>query len=480
MPLSTSRKRALSVPDPAGPEKRKVASKAGNRQMLEPSCSQDIEDTASFAASERKQIRLELLAWYDANHRILPWRRNAYSTRDPKQDDKYQAVPLETPQQQFLYYVWVCEVMSQQTQVPRVAEYFAKWILKWPTVQDLAAASQDQVNDLWAGLGYYRRARLLLEGAQHVQANLSGQIPTTTVGLQEIPGIGPYTGNAIASIAGNEQVAVVDANVVRVLARLRRLAGDQKSKGMVQLNAQLAGSLVDPDRPGCFNQAMMELGACVCTVHQPPACKACPIRGHCRAYAEVQDYLLQGGEPSSVDAPQVLHYPAKAVKAAKRKEDVAVCVVKLLPSGSAPDSASQYLLVQRPDKGLLAGLWEFPSWVVGFAAAPDMVSLGEIVDNSLPELIGTISMSALGSLHIVRRLQLGTVLHTFSHIQQTMHVELLVLQGQLAPDGSGLLRRKVRWVDPQHLTDSGLSSGVKKVWKLVMKKGVSSETDSVA
>lgn len=153
-----------------------------------------------------------------------------------------------------------------------------------------------------------------------------------------------------------------------------------------------------------------------------------------------------------------------------------MCVVKLLPSGSAPDSASQYLLVQRPDKGLLAGthappplsciclllhsdchtdvkyimarsrsflhvkpaplsffmvhagLWEFPSWVVGFAAAPDMVSLGEIVDNSLPELIGTISMSALGSLHIVRRLQLGTVLHTFSHIQQTMHVELLVLQ----------------------------------------------------
>ncbi|DBB06496.1 TPA: hypothetical protein ACH3X1_012048 [Trebouxia sp. C0004] len=462
-----SQKRARTAAAKPSPKRHKalkpaVADKLGN-------ASDDIEDIAFFTAQEAIQIRQELLAWYDKHHRVLPWRRNPHSMRQPESDDKYHSAALDMPLQQFAYCVWICEVMSQQTQVSRVAEYFTRWIQKWPTVQGLANATQEEVNDMWAGLGYYRRARLLLEGAQHIQTFLSGQMPLTATELQKIPGIGPYTGNAIASIGGNQCVAVVDANVVRVLARLHRLSGDQKSSGVVKLNARLADALVDPVRPGCFNQAMMELGACICTVHQPPACGACPIQVHCQAYRDMQEYISQGGDVTQTDAPVVTQYPSKAVKAPRRKEDVAVCVVQLLPHKAIIASKdSLYLLVQRPSTGLLAGLWDFPSCTMMPVATNEQPTQQEVIDGCLPALLGCDSLQDTGSMKLLCREQLGSVVHTFSHIQQTMRVELLTFQETQPAAVEGQSACTVKWVSAKELSELGLSSGVKKVWKVVI------------
>ncbi|KAK9809860.1 hypothetical protein WJX72_000467 [[Myrmecia] bisecta] len=347
-----------------------------------------VDETASFTSEEVVQIRRNLLDWYDRNHRILPWRRNKHSKREASARDGEgnPGAPLDLPDQQFIYYVWVCEVMSQQTQVPRAAAYFKRWIAKWPTVQALAAASQDEVNEVWAGLGYYRRARFLLEGAQYIQRDLGGAFPTTSQELQKIPGVGAYTGNAMASIACNQPVAVVDANVVRVLARLRRLSADPRSGASVKLHALLANALVDPDRPGDFNQAMMELGATVCTVHQPPTCQDCPIRNQCQAVAVVEQFVSDGGDRAAPRAPTVVQYPSKVEKAQRREELVAVCVVELKPASGKAGVPSQYLLVQRPETGLLAGLWEFPSRAVDAGSTAKQCS--QALDMYLHETLG--------------------------------------------------------------------------------------------
>lgn len=463
-----SQKRARTAAAKLLPKRHKALKPAVADKLGNASDDIDIEDTALFTAQEAIQVRQELLAWYDKHHRVLPWRRNPHSLRQPEIDDKYHSAALDMPQQQFAYCVWICEVMSQQTQVSRVAEYFVRWIQKWPTIQDLANATQEEVNDMWAGLGYYRRARLLLEGAQHIQTVLSGQMPLTATELQKIPGIGPYTGNAIASIGGNQCVAVVDANVVRVLARLRRLSGPQKGSGMVKLNAQLADALVDPVRPGCFNQAMMELGACICTVHQPPACEACPIQMHCQAYRDMQEFTSQGGDATHTDAPVVTQYPSKAVKTLRRKEDVAVCVVQLLPHKTIERIDSLYLLVQRPSTGLLAGLWEFPSCTMMPVATDEQPSQQEVIDRCLPALLGCDSLQDTGSMKLLCREQLASVVHTFSHIQQTMHVELLTFQETQFAALQGQSAHTVQWVSAKELSELGLSSGVKKVWKVVI------------
>ena len=234
-------------------------------------------------------MRSALLSWYDQNHRILPWRRNVHSRLSPETVEKAAKegqlpAPADLPIDQFIYYVWVCEIMSQQTQVARAAEYHRKWIAKWPDVTSLAAATQEEVNEMWAGLGYYRRARFLLDGAKYIVNDLGGHFPQTAKELMKIPGVGAYTSNAIASIACGEQVAVVDGNVIRVMSRLRQLGGDPRSAAMTKLFADVAQQALDPERPGDFNQAVMELGATVCVPNTQPSCKVCPVRDWCSAH----------------------------------------------------------------------------------------------------------------------------------------------------------------------------------------------------
>ncbi|BDA41049.1 Adenine DNA glycosylase [Coccomyxa sp. Obi] len=436
----------------------------------------DIEGTASatakpilqFSEQEATEIRRNLLEWYDLNHRVLPWRRNPHSKLKVT-DPNSKCPPADLPLNEFMYYVWVCEVMSQQTQLPRVIEYFNRWTEKWPTVEALAKASLEEVNAMWAGLGYYRRARYLLEGAKYVMEHHDGVFPKTSKELQKIPGVGAYTGNAIASITCSEGVAVVDANVVRVIARLRRMAGDPRAAAKEY--AALADALLDPERPGCFNQAVMELGATVCTVHQPPNCTNCPIKGQCLAYAAVEEHRLSGGDPST--APNVMAYPEKVEKAKRSEVSVAVCVFEV--RGLSNSKCSHFLLVQRPLQGLLAGLWEFPSVTVP-ANAIEKERRSE-VDSLLDRLLE----GGSASLRMQERKQLGSIVHIFSHIRMTLHVERLVLKAEELPALSkvgGPDEPQMRWVTDKQLEGEGLSSSVCKVAKLAAahvgkeKKGI--------
>lgn len=218
-----------------------------------------------------------LLSWFAESARALPWRE------------------ARTP-----YRVWVSEAMLQQTQVGTVVPYFGRWLERFPTVEALAAAPLADVLKAWEGLGYYRRARLLHEGAQVVVRDFGGRLPETYAELLELPGFGPYTAAAVASIAFGERVLAVDGNVKRVAARLFRLPGEVKAK---DAQSRL-GSQLPAREAGAFNEALMDLGATVCTP-RAPRCGACPVSGHCEAFRKGE--VAQFPEPKKRRAVPQLH-----------------------------------------------------------------------------------------------------------------------------------------------------------------------------
>jgi A/G-specific adenine glycosylase len=254
-------------------------------------------------------FRRALLAWFDASARDLPWRQ----TRDP-------------------YAIWVSETMLQQTRVLVVKEYYTRFLEKFPTLEALASASEEEVLAQWSGLGYYRRARALHESARAVVAEYAGKVPNTAAELSRLPGVGIYTAAAVASIAYGEPVAAVDGNVERVLTRWfggEAVAGAARS-GQIR---RLAASLVDPKRPGDFNQAMMELGATIC-LPRSPLCLTCPVRTGCATRGE--------------------HAAPQAKKMLSRKTALALMQRKQWPK-------SEVLLQQRPaDASQMPGMWELP------------------------------------------------------------------------------------------------------------------------
>ena len=206
-------------------------------------------------------FRRRLLAWYRRHQRSLPWR----TTRDP-------------------YAILVSEVMLQQTQVARVAEYWTRFVRRYPTVEDLAAASADAVHESWAGLGYYARARNLHGTARAIVRDHAGAFPRDPDVLQKLPGIGRYTAAAVASIAFGADVGTVDTNISRVLGRVFRVRGRAKSSRRTRRVWALAHALVPAGRAGDWNQALMDLGATVCTA-RAPRCPACPVRTVCGSFA---------------------------------------------------------------------------------------------------------------------------------------------------------------------------------------------------
>ncbi|RKO87081.1 DNA glycosylase, partial [Blyttiomyces helicus] len=272
--------------------------------------------------------------------------------------------------------VWISEIMLQQTQVSTVTAYYTRWVARWPTVHDLARASPEEVREMWAGLGYYSRASRLLEGAVTVVKEMGGVLPGDAVGLKKnVGGIGPYTAGAIASIAYNQPEPLVDGNVVRVLSRLCAIGADPKAKDTIALHWSLAEDILDRTHPGDFNQALMDLGATICTP-QNPECGKCPVSEHCRALAEVRCMIpssfrhCKGGRrdrrnpapctlciPVDIEDCGVTRYPLKVKKKAPRDQDCAVCIVQHQPDGGGPP---QYLVVLGPETGLLANLWDFP------------------------------------------------------------------------------------------------------------------------
>ncbi len=262
-----------------------------------------------------------LLRWYDRHGRDLPWRE--------------QAGRAETP-----YHTWIAEIMLQQTGVAAVIPYYRDFLARWPSVQALADADEQDVLGAWAGLGYYSRARNLLKCAQAVTREYGGVFPEELEKLKKLPGIGDYTANAIRAIAFDKPANVVDGNVERVVSRIFAFAEPMdKPQNKKKLKA-LAATLLPKSRHGDYAQALMDLGATLCTPRQPQ-CGQCPWRKNCAAFAR--------GTPEK--------FPRRARKNASPRQIANVFVLT--------DARGRVFLRQRPEKGLLAGLWEFPStaWV---------------------------------------------------------------------------------------------------------------------
>jgi A/G-specific adenine glycosylase len=263
-------------------------------------------------------LRAALHRWFGANRRELPWRRHRTA-----------------------YRVWIAEVMLQQTQVATVVPYYRRFLDRFPSLQSLSRARLPQVLALWKGLGYYSRARNLHRAAR--QMARSG-FPRTAQLLRELPGFGPYTSAAVASLAFGEPVPVVDGNVSRVLCRLRAIRDPPGRPGREQRLWAIAASLLDRQRPGAFNEALMELGALVCTPADP-LCECCPLSTLCEA--------RRRGLTDSIPPPRV--------RPVRTRLDLACAVV--IKEGAL-------LLARRPEQGLFGGLWELPSVVVGPGSAP--------------------------------------------------------------------------------------------------------------
>ncbi len=283
-------------------------------------------DKPGWDAEKTARVRKRLLAWYDANRRDLPWR----STKNP-------------------YAIWASEIMLQQTRVAVVVERYQAFMKRFPTLLALAMAEEEEVLALWSGLGYYRRARMLHKAARFVVNELRGVLPRKAVELRELPGIGPYTAAAIASIALGEPVAVVDGNVERVLCRMEGWpAASRRSTGAETLRKieALAARLVTPRRPGDWNQALMDLGATLC-LPRNPMCLVCPVAGDCKTQGE---HMTAPRPP--MQSREVAH--ALSVRSGRL----------------AVPSSRQVLLQQRPASvTVMPGLWELP--VLKEAAVPE-------------------------------------------------------------------------------------------------------------
>lgn len=315
--------------------------------------------------------RAALLAWFDHHQRDLPWRK----TRDP-------------------YAIWVSEVMLQQTRVETVRRYWERWLETFPTVASLAEASAESVLSQWQGLGYYRRARNLQAGAKFIMEQCGGTIPNTAEGWQTVPGVGPYTAGAIASIAFGEAVPAVDGNVLRVLSRWLALERPIDGKeGRAAIDA-LATELALGPRPAAWTQALMELGATLCTPTSP-ACLICPVSADCAATAM--------GDPT--------RFPIKAKAKAPREEHRIALALR------QPGTRAEWW-VQRDERGLLGGLWEFPL-LASIEAADDV--------------------SASLTHH-------GDLLHIFTHIRLSVTLCSAIEDPAEPPIPAGY--QAGRWVDP--------------------------------
>src|SRR5712691_8537597 len=257
------------------------------------------------------EVRSRLLGWYDANRRDLPWRR----TRDP-------------------YRILIAEYLLQRTRIASGTPYYERFLARFPTVQDLAAASLDDVLAVWEGLGFYGRARRLHVAAQAIVAEHGGKVPPSYQALAALPGIGPYTAGAVASIAFGIAVPAVDGNVIRVMARLFRIREDLARAVTRRRILEIAATLISSEAPGSFNQAMMELGATICAPTSP-ACDRCPLENQCLARAAGEEHEI----PIAINRK-----PARVVP-------VAFALI---------EAKGRVLLVRREPGTLLGGLWALP------------------------------------------------------------------------------------------------------------------------
>lgn len=304
-------------------------------------------------------LRRALLAWFADEARDLPWRR----TRDP-------------------YAIWLSEIMLQQTRVEAAIPYFERFQKAFPTVQHLAAASEDRVLKVWEGLGYYSRARNLHKAARVIVHERNGQFPRTADEWRQLPGVGPYTAGALASIASGLAEPAVDGNILRVLARIFAIDESIDEPATRQRIWDLAATLLPHKSAGDFNQALMDLGARIC-IPRKPHCMACPVHRWCDAYQQgVQDTL-----------------PVRAAKKAIPHQTIVVAVIR---------RNGRYLIGRRPAGGLLGGLWEFPGGKVEPGESHEQALTREVREETGIEI-------RVGE-------KIATVDHAYSHFTVTLHV----------------------------------------------------------
>lgn len=351
-----------------------------------------------MAKSTRKQTpsSSDLLEWYDRHARVLPWRVL------PK-DRAHGEVPIP-------YRIWLSEIMLQQTTVATVKSYFEKFIALWPSVHDLAAADREEVLKAWAGLGYYSRARNLKACADLLVRDYGGQFPESITELKKLPGVGDYTASAVAAIAFDERAAVVDGNVERVLSRVFAIEEAlPKAKTIIKNHQE---TLTPKKRPGDYAQAMMDLGATICTPKKP-ACSLCVWRDSCAAF----------------DQGRQEQFPVKAPKKVKPTR-YGWAFVAVRADGAV-------LLRTRPDQGLLGGMTEVPgtSWgeehpVSPYAAAPFQAGWSK---------------------------RCGTIRHTFTHF----HLEVEVVTSPFPMDQAPA--KDSWWTPMEQVSGEALPTVMKKI-----------------
>lgn len=315
-----------------------------------------IEETLNKFAKEA--FKDKLIQWFDENKRSLPWRE----TKDP-------------------YKIWVSEIMLQQTKVDTVIDYYIRFLEKFPTVESLAAADEQEVLKLWEGLGYYSRARNLHGAAQDLVENYDGKMPEDPKELGKLKGIGPYTQGAIASIAYHLPEPAVDGNVMRVLSRVLYIKDNISEQKTRRKFEAIIREIISQENPSYFNQGLMELGALVCTPTSP-ACLLCPVQNECRAFEE--------GVASSL--------PVKLKKAKQKEISYYAFIIR--------DQSGRIAIEQRPSQGLLANLWQFP-----------MIEKGPLQVTSIEAMI----KEAFG-LDVEVRKEHENIHHIFTHLKWDLHV----------------------------------------------------------
>ncbi|KAK5653647.1 hypothetical protein OQA88_8677 [Cercophora sp. LCS_1] len=443
-----------------------------------------------------------LLTWFTTvyNTRSMPWRKPFRHPSTIPQSDLAQRA----------YEVWISEIMLQQTRVAVVKDYYTRWMATFPTISALAEASEEKVMELWQGLGYYSRARRIHAAAKQTVDEDGGLLP---VGRKKVPGVGRYTEGAIGAIVFGRAEAMVDGNVMRVLARQVGLRGDAKEKkvgdhlwGVAEgLVKAVAGDKEVGERPGLWGQALMELGSTVCG--PKPGCGSCPVTASCRAYLEgwavargekggdIEDgcglcepfevgevkkgkgatspYFGRGdAEMLDVAVDYASKFPLKKPKKKVREEETIVCAIRRVEDGA-------YLIHRRPDKGLLAGLWELPSYTLPATndstadfreekAEEYVSSLMNGADKTGKGAEGKRKRPATKGMSMAAKLksmgELDSVPWVFSHLKLTMHVHSFEVERS---DVEACVGPRSRWACAEEIDRESMGTGMKKCWSLV-------------
>ncbi|KNE99885.1 hypothetical protein PSTG_06974 [Puccinia striiformis f. sp. tritici PST-78] len=459
-------------------------------------------------------LHVSLLRWFDLvkEDREMPWRKDVTHIDTWTEQQKGQRA----------YEVWVSEIMLQQTQVETVKSYYLRWMIRFPTIFDLAKANVEQVNECWQGLGYYSRASRLLSGAKKVVDKFDGVLPQDpSVMEKEVDGIGPYSAGAIASIAYAKPVPMVDGNVHRVLTRITALYAPQTAKATTKFLWSTAAQLVPQNRPGDFNQALMELGATVCKPREAN-CPSCPLSEWCRAYQEkqvlhaalgndekeskrtselerrardeedIEDVCgicqpLQSFGGPTTDYPSDVHHVLLYPMAKERKKptlrEVAVSLVIWKESSSeAPlDHLSQEpllsagqmkaLLIKRPEKGLLAGLWEFPSIDLPESNNSTINGRQKVLESLLIKTIVGYPDQIVEGERMIQKSSLPDIEHIFSHLRITYKPSVLVFHSPAppslhnpSPSDRPAKSGQAIWSPCSNILNANLGNPHKKVW----------------